>query len=422
MMNTEWSDASSELICRYVSGLLTSAEEQAVERRVLEDPEFAAALQLLGVEVADRPPLPTVDPSVNGIPDGKRIAGKGFWLGRRGPQLAVATLSAAVLVLCVSTWYFHADASNANRDKATLSADVAQLRVDNQNLLPAGKTLERASSLPIVVEAVYKAPTPGGALHMISFVKDTRDNDGISLGEVAVTFRGATFPCRFFWESNEKKGTANIRVGDDRTSISTGTVRLSCESFHGNFWYQPYSVVHNQKYLGVSLGTTMLTVKPGDSLHIQMEQPFAPWNATFVRIKGEWALVTLERPWANYEWEKYRAGQFGGNEKYPNTPMIWAEAGSTGLAKDLAAYFVNNRAKGGLFGRFRNRMHVSLIVPFVDGKVSSTFQKITQDELDEALLKAFELLRKQRPPIGQSVEEEIMQGAEFLETLRKEKR
>lgn len=136
-----------------------------------------------------------------------------------------------------------------------------------------------------------------------------------------------------------------------------------------------------------------------------------------IPIDGEWVIVTIERPWADFDLDLFRAGKWQAQEAFPNTALFWAKYGSKGLARELAANFISNRAENRDAGRFRGRMHTSLIVPWGAHGVSSTFKHINEETLSARLTEAFDLLKKQRPPAGPSIQEEIDEAAKMLKTL-----
>jgi len=237
-------------------------------------------------------------------------------------------------------------------------------------------------------------------------------------GTARLQVRNTTFPCKISWKTadNEKTFVA-ASIGDMPTweVPADDRVEIVCTPLHTSGWYQLYGIVHANRYYGSTLGKFVISVEDGDNVILQLQQPIPPWNAVMIRIDSHWVLVTLEAPWAQFKVENLTDPA---QEDLPNTALCWAKVGSDGLARELAAYFVAERNKTH-WGRFWGKMQTSMIVPASEDEVAPSFQRITEEELATHLFDAFELLRKQRPPAGPSIQDEINAAERILNSLSK---
>jgi len=187
-----------------------------------------------------------------------------------------------------------------------------------------------------------------------------------------------------------------------------------------SLWLQPvaFGVIRNAKwqFYGSVLGKQTLMLEDGDELIVNFDHPSPPWNAVCIPVRNQWVLVTLERPWAMLDVDKWIRKEWQGQEELPNTALFWAREGIDGLAKELAASFVERRNDPALRGRVRGKMHTSLTVGAAENAVFKPFQEITVDELARELKTAFTLLREQRPPYGPSIAEEIARAKAILQS------
>mgnify|MGYP001184566254 CR=1 FL=1 len=244
-------------------------------------------------------------------------------------------------------------------------------------------------------------------------------------GTVSVTARNVQFPCFLQWTANNETKTITLPTGETTLSLPIdGPTTLFCRPFRTSCWLQPVEVWvakdgKDLSCLGRLLGRSPLPLQDRDEVVVFFEDPVAPWNAVCVPIKGESVLVTLERPNAAYDADKWLAGQWDAQEEFPNTALFWARYGSAGLAKELAAYFVSQRTGTENWFVFRGNMHTSLVVQTNNAEdVSQAMQTISQEELEKELLKAFELLRRRMSPDGGTVDAEITLADEILLQLR----
>lgn len=307
--------------------------------------------------------------------------------------------------------------TRARQTSIELADTNQQLRADNRHGTAARQLLAHADS----------GFNPSGALHLIAYAGELTNDPPPAKETVRVEVLNDYFPARLKWKANDQaEQTTDLPRSDSTLQLPVGKVRLVCDSSISLAWYQSFGLVHhkngkvtNRDYLGTSLGPVVLELKAGDVLRLRMEQPFTPWNATMIRVgtTGEWAIVTLERAWANYDVEPFQKGKWGGSEAFPNTALFWAKEGSKGLATELAQQFVSERDKKGFGGRMRGKMHTSIIVPVRDGKAVAPFATLTADELVPHLTQAFENLRQQRPPLGPTIQQEIDAATKLLPTL-----
>ena len=127
-------------------------------------------------------------------------------------------------------------------------------------------------------------------------------------------------------------------------------------------------------------------------------------------------MVTLERPRANLDTDKWINKKWEGKERFPNTAIFWAHEGSEALARNLAQFFIAHRTDKGRWGRFREpeTKHLGLVVRASQDAVSDSMQMIRQEELEEAIVVAFSLLRRQMSPFGVTIQEELEEAKEIL--------
>lgn len=238
-------------------------------------------------------------------------------------------------------------------------------------------------------------------------------------GMVTVLARNVRLGCLLNWTvGDEQPREIQIAPGETKLQLPAGmpaTILVKPSVIAQ--WFQAVGIVlirdGKESYLGTSLGKITLPLKDGDTVVLHFEQPIPPWNAICVPIRGEWVIVTLERPWSSLDTDKWLRGEWKGSNELPNTALFWAREGTAGMARELAAYFVEHRNTGDS-GRYRGGMQTSIMVQAKKGALSETMQKIDQNELQRALESAFELLRGQQPPLGLTIEEEIHQAGEIL--------
>lgn len=240
-------------------------------------------------------------------------------------------------------------------------------------------------------------------------------------GSVSVTARNVRFPCFLQWTVNQQTKTIELPTGETTVELPfDGPVTLFCRPYKTSSWMQSVQVwvsdTSNEPYsLGRLLGRAPLTLNDKDKLTVFFEDPIPPWNAVCVPLRGESILVTLERPQADYDVDKWLAKNWQGTEEFPNTALCWSRYGSAGLADELAAYFVSHRNGTEHWFSFRGARHTSLVVQTNGPEdVSIIMQEITQEDLAVELTKAFELLRLKMSPNGKTVEDEINRAAEIL--------
>ena len=243
----------------------------------------------------------------------------------------------------------------------------------------------------------------------------------VQKGHVNVIARNVKFPCFLEWTADGKSQTKKLTTGETTLNLPLGRpVTVFCRPFHTAGWLQTVQiwVKHDSEKLvrlGSVLGKTPLTLNNNDEVVIFFEEPVPPWNAVCVPIKNESILVTLERPRAEYDADKWLAGTWEGREEFPNTAMFWAREGSHGLATELAASFMAQRSEFKDQFDFRGSMHTSLLVQGDGMRPSVTMQQITQEELEAVLFIAFEQLRNSLSPNGDTIQDEIDRGAELLD-------
>lgn len=239
-------------------------------------------------------------------------------------------------------------------------------------------------------------------------------------GKVTVVARNVQFPCRIRWTVGNSEELRYLPAGETALEFPAGIpATVFCEPVHAAGWLQvvTVAVVRDGKLAmpaGSVLGKIPLTLMDGDTVVLHFDQPIPPWNAMIVPVRGEWILVTLERPWAEYETDKWLRKEWKGPEELPNTALFWAREGTAMLSKELAAFFIAHRNDTGHWGRFRGVMHTGITVRAGKNAVSGTMQEIEQKELELALAGAFELLRKQQPPLGRTIDDEIKKANEIL--------
>lgn len=97
--------------------------------------------------------------------------------------------------------------------------------------------------------------------------------------------------------------------------------------------------------------------------------------------------------------------------------LFWTKIGSRGLATELVKTFMSKKSDIKVLGRYRGDQHTSLLIPSIAGGISPMFQELTNEELSQSLLEGFELIKKQRPPVGLSIQQELDRAQEILKTL-----
>jgi hypothetical protein len=233
-------------------------------------------------------------------------------------------------------------------------------------------------------------------------------------GTVSVSMRNVTFPCRIRWQVGDVEKVVEVSTGDSNIVLPAGSVTVFCEPIFTPYWYQPVGLYlvrdGQQQRLGSTLAKMVISLRDGDRVLLYFAQPSPPWNAVMLRVQDQWILVTLERPWANYQIEKLTDRN---QKKLPNTALCWAREGTEALARELAENFVQHRGDKH-WGKFRGDMDTSVIVPSTETQVAQPFREMSREEMARHLIRAFELLKGQRDPDGLSIAEQIEKAAEFL--------
>jgi hypothetical protein len=275
----------------------------------------------------------------------------------------------------------------------------------------------------VTQSAIAPPGTPNGsasAIVPLSLVRGQIGSTVPTVGQANVTVRNVLFPCELKWKVGEQEGTENIDSAGKRFVIPNGKVRITIEPSRPRAYLQTFFLVHNQRDLGSALGTVILDLQAGDQLGIHLDQVSPPWNAVMVPIKGEWVMVTIVKPWANRDVDAFLQGRYGNPEdKLPNTMLFWRQLGSEGMARKLAEHFVEERKQPSSSGDYRNKLHAAMMVRLTDGKPAGALRKATVEDLIPPLTEAFELLKKQRPPRGRTVQEEFDLAAEVLKQFAK---
>lgn len=255
----------------------------------------------------------------------------------------------------------------------------------------------------------------------VSYVGPGETNDE-AIGTVKVLVRNVQFPCVLRWIVGEKEERIYLPAGNTSLELPAGNpVTAFCEPVHTAGWLQAVfvAVIRNERLAmkpGSALGKISIVLKDNDTVVLHCEQPIPPWNAVCVPVKGEWIMVTLERPRANLDTDKWINKKWEGKERFPNTAIFWAHEGSEALARNLAQFFIAHRTDKGRWGRFREpeTKHLGLVVRASQDAVSDSMQMIRQEELEEAIVVAFSLLRRQMSPFGVTIQEELEEAKEIL--------
>lgn len=306
-------------------------------------------------------------------------------------------------------------ARNAMEEQVRL---VRQLR---QSLTDEQESRSRVERLLDTVERQRLTPEEFGRQPIfVSFLSGPATDE--PSGTIKLEVVNDRFPCYLSWRIGEKLFLKRqiVYAGRSEVEVPAGDVNFYLEPVHNGLWLQPVGIIRitgNQaQSIGSSLGKVNLTVEKGERLVLFADQPSAPWNAVCLPVKGAWAIVTLERPWASFHVERWLRGEKEGPEEFPNTPLLWAKHGTKILAAELAHTVVEQRPNAGQVGRFRGKMHTSIVVGATEKGPVEPFASISEADLTEALIPAFEVLMRQRPPVGLSVADEIKAATDILKT------
>lgn len=241
-------------------------------------------------------------------------------------------------------------------------------------------------------------------------------------GKVRVVVRNVQFACRLRWIVNDKEDVHSLPMGETELELPIGSPTTAfVESLHTANWLQAVyvAVIRDKERIspsGTALGKLPLTLMDKDIVVLHVEQPLPPWNAVCVPVRGEWMMITLERPWADFRVEPWKQKTLKEPEELPNSALFWKRDGTAATAKHLAAYFLAHRADKGAWGRFRTpeTRHFGIVVRAGQDQVSEAMQTIEQPELERAIVTALELLKKQQPPLGPSIATELERAGEIL--------
>lgn len=241
-------------------------------------------------------------------------------------------------------------------------------------------------------------------------------------GKVVVHLKHVMFPVYIDWTVNGETGTTQIPSGDSSLSLPISSdVVLFCRPRHAKGWFQVVQIFRSRMgeppvHLGNALNKAPLTLQAGDELTLYFAQPSPPWNAVIVPFKGEWIMLTIERPSSLMDSQVWLEGKWDFDEEFPNTAMFWAMKGPQEMARNLAEFFVANRNQPGWWGRFRGRQHTGLVVPGSADAVSRIMQNATAKELQEALEVGFSLLERNiSPATGRSLLQEVENARHLIE-------
>ena len=232
-----------------------------------------------------------------------------------------------------------------------------------------------------------------------------------------VRVKNVTFPVRGRWIAGEEQGDFDatnafeVPAGEVRLMIVPNHPAALNSGFAGHF-SQPYRLVGVRARSSMRLSNDSFRLNAGDKLTIHLVQPVPPWNAVMLRVRKEWVLVTIERPDPQHDLDKFKSGKWDRKEEFPNAMLFWARDGDKAMAKELAKAFVANRENLSATGCVRGLRHTSIMV--LSG-TNGPLAKISEEELTTELTEAFELLRRQTLPSGQSIERLITVAKGFLD-------
>lgn len=374
---------TSDEITAYALGELPAARAREIEAMAREDEDLRATMHMMRALIGQEGPAATR---------------RGGW-----PSVRIGGVLAAALLAALTGGGYFLLTQLAVAKEARTRAEAGYVRVNRDlvSLKPAQAIIDAAE------------PTDG-QLQAIAFLPADKSAAVDTSGTVHVTVENVTFPCILKWKVGDETRTIAVPAEGLRAELPSGEARITCDPEHTHSWFQPFGIVHEGTYLGSTVGASLLKVKSGDSVRIHLDQPYPPWNATMVRVRGEWIIVTLDRPSAQLDVQKFREGRWEGEEALPNTPLFYADVGSEGLARELARYFIEHRSENIKHGKFRGMMHTTLLVPSEKIEVVAGLRTATLDDLIPPLTQAFEALRKQRPPTGLTIQQEIDAAAQLM--------
>ncbi len=241
------------------------------------------------------------------------------------------------------------------------------------------------------------------------------DPTGVAEVQVENTF----LPVIVSWKIADDNGEEHIvGVGQDTAlELPTGNaVTLSVRPLPAKNWAQPYGLTLTRngvtKYLGSTVGNTILTLEDGDQLFLQMATPSPPWNATLLLIRDRWVLLTLERPDPLHRLESFVVGEpdFHG-QPFPNTMLVWATVGTEGMAKELARHILKTPPdQHNYMGRWRGKYNTSLAFPFDGESVPPALEDIPHEELALEIQFALDRLQANRNRFGVPIRDLLKQA------------
>lgn len=342
--------------------------------------------------------------------------------------LPAISVSAAIAgwLLCLWTWNQAARQASEMNGLATAQAETAEkLRLEQGHSAQQAQQLEASlhdnSLLRRALALVAPTDEERNQWLFVNYVDPATLANEERGGEATLHVRNVVLPVVVRWTVGEASHAETIYSGEKSISLPAGrSVSILCEPLIAHNWYQIAAVATGkkgqEKFRGSTLSKITLPIESGDEVSLTCAQPSAPWNAIIVPCRGAWMLVTLERPRADFQIEEWKKEPRPGPEEFANTMLFWAKYGEGELARELAAYFLSLRDKPRKAGHYRGRMHTAITLGSDDdGVIQEPWSSISEEELRQCLLNAFQMLRKQRSPEGRTVEGEIAKAAQILE-------
>ncbi len=191
--------------------------------------------------------------------------------------------------------------------------------------------------------------------------------------------------------------------------------------YEGAYYHWATWTLEGQPYVGGSNGMR-IKASSGAKIGVHILQPAPTWGGATVRTKGGgFMLITLRIAGAMTGVEKtkdgFRSKGGPGGEYYPNASLAWANYGSIGVAENLWKNFKQERKDKKRWGYFQGSHHVAVFLPATGKGVKEPFGSMKEEDFIAAVKEGLEIIRKQRPPVGLSIEEELREAAEILKNF-----
>jgi hypothetical protein len=291
----------------------------------------------------------------------------------------------ALQKLKISVASVHDRATLAEATTAALETQIASL--ESKNALISGE-----------IQKALAAQEDSETLGFVAFNRDQK----VRMGKVKVDVQNITWPVSLVWDTGVEKHSKEVMRNGSTFELPSGDVTINVRPHKTHAFWQGFQVVLNGDYKGTSFGGLRMKLSRGDTLRIILEQPLPPWNATMVRINGQWVLITNESPLQDRSILDYFKNP-AADAKVNCLEWYWSELGTKKTAQEMAKWIASTvNAPEYEFYAWNRDYQFSVVTPMDGDRPIEEVRKASQEELQSEIESALKSMENRIQPNGRS--------------------